>query len=711
MKTVIIAEKPSQKKKIKEAYDSGNFPELGEVKFVNARGHLFELKEPEEYTDTWDRKNTDGSWKSNDQVLNALPIIPDDWNYRLKREARSKKGQSVSALFKDIQAAVKWCDQIIIATDPDSEGAAIAWKILWKIPEYQDKVIKQLEFNAQTIPDFQKAFRSLGEGKNYIPMAYQAMAREKSDWLVGMNISRLTTSVLQKQGYRDYFPVGRVQTPTVGLIVKRELEIQNFDGNENWRIILVDQPNDVKFNGKESETCFTPENGGKASAEKLLSILKQGESKVVDLKTEAKVLSAPKLYKFSKLMADASRRFKFSPGKVKKIYQKLYEDGWVSYPRTDEEKIAPSEFKYLLDNVNKFLEILEINDFHVANTIPDKRYVSEGKLDHSANIPSSQIPTVAQVNSWDMEQQKLYKMIVLHTMLMFAPKMSFDGTTVTVNNSNLLFTVKGQHIKDQGWTKWDNKTKKDKTLPDYQLGQILNLTPTMNQMNPPKRYTEIDMTDHVLDSNGLGRPSTQAMILEKVESTYLNKNSKNAELSPKPQAFVLMDFLNDTNLASPEMTAKWEEYLDKIGENKDNASQEVFVKQTEGMVNSLINDLSGKIGTFGGVKAAQDNESSKKTIKTVFGEFKYTYFEGKGKYGTYYQLKLFNISTNELEHEIGKKQMLYALNMNEDKLVKLLETGRLGKTKFETKEKKKYSVDELTLNPDFTVTKHAEWIK
>ena len=620
MKTVILAEKPDQARKIKQAYDQGNFPNLGSVRFVNARGHLYELIEPEQYNELWNRQNSDGHAKSTEEILAALPIFPDKFKHRKK--------QGVSKLLNDISIAVKEADQIIIATDPDVEGAGIAWSILNRIPGVAEKKILQLEYKAQTIPDFQAALAKPTDALKYKPMAEQSLAREESDWLVGMNVSRLVTSLLRIAGYNGNFPVGRVQTPTVKKIVDRELEILNYDPDENWRIMLNDEGADVTFSGVDAVGEFRQSKGGYDAAETFYNKMLAGTSTVVDVIREARKESAPQLYKFSKLQADASRRFKWQPKQTAEVYQWLYENGWVSYPRTDEQKIAPSEFEYLLQNVQQLLQLIGHEDMELVQTQPRKRYVSSDGLDHSANIPSQQIPTVEQLDSWEESRKQLYLLIVERTMLMFADDVSFNQTIVTVENSGYQFKTNGRFVTNPGWSKYWQQEKKDKQLPGYQKGQSLDLTPKMHQIAPPKRYTEADMTDHVMDAMGIGRPSTQSVILEKITQTYINREEKHGELSPKPSAFVLVAFLDGTLLTKPEMTAKWEEYLDQIGAGVPGKSEKQFVSNIEKFISKQIGDLPERTGNFGGYSASEFNalQASRRNeteteLETPFGTY------------------------------------------------------------------------------------------
>ena len=700
MKTVVLAEKPDQKRKLQQAYQAGSFPELGEVTFVNARGHLYELDEPEIYTEKWDRKNPDGTWKTVDQSLAALPIFPEEFKYHKKA--------GVSSLISEIQKAIMAADQVLIATDPDAEGASIAWKIIWRTKGYENKVIKQLAYNAQTLDDFQKAFAAPVSVDRYKPMAHQAITREQSDWLVGMNASRLVTNLLRKQGYMANFPVGRVQTPTVAKIVQREREIQNYNPKENLRVTLKDMDYEITFKGVDGIGEFRPSDGGSSAAQSFYTQLAAGQSVVVNVETAKEKQAAPMLFKFSKLQAEASRKFKWTPKKTSEIYQKLYEHGWVSYPRTDEQHIAPSEFSYLAENITTLLALVGLSGMPLAYLSPRAKYVKEKGLDHSANIPSSQIPTSEQLSSWSDEEQALYKMIVERTVLMFAPDMLYDETVVTVKNSEHLFNAKGKVITDPGWTTYTANEKSDKVLPQYTTGAIVSLVPQMDNIAAPKRYTETDMTDHVMDAMGLGRPSTQAATIEKIETTYVNREGKRGELSPKPEAFILIDFLEDTMLTSAELTANWEKYLDQIGEGRPAAKPEVFLNTLKQFLEKLRDDLPKRAGDkFGNITPEQLREAHKpyqeisNQITTPFGTYELVYREGKTKAGSKYSnATLFDGEKKEVAVVWGTQ---YGKQLTERQLTKLLEQGQINQLTFKKKSGDGTYKANLILQSDFSV--------
>lgn len=702
MKTVVIAEKPDQKRKLLEAYNAGSFPELGSVTFVNARGHLYELVEPEAYSEEWDRKDTDGKYKLADQIIQALPIYPESFDY--------KKKSGTASLIKEVNTAIEAADLIIIATDPDTEGASIAWKIIWRTKGYENKVIKNLIYNAQTLQDFKKAFENPVDSKKFIPMAYQAITREQSDWLVGMNASRIVTALLNKEGYYGGFPVGRVQTPTVAKIVQRELEIQNYDPKQNVRVTLKDETNNVTFKGVEGIGEFRPTNGGLNAAQDFYNLLAGGNSIVKDVSTSKKEQQAPALFKLSKLQAEASRKFKWTPKKTSEVYQKLYEQGWVSYPRTDDQHIAPSEFDYLIEHVQEYLALADMSSMPVDHPEPRKKYVTDKAIDHSANIPSSQIPSAEAFAKWDQEAKDLYLMIVKRTMLMFARTMLFDETEVLVENSEYVFKAKGKVITDLGWSKYTESESKDVILPIYEQGTEVSLTPQMDSIAAPKRYTETDMTDHVMSAMGLGRPSTYAPTIEKIEQTYINREAKRGELSPKPEAFILIDFLSETMLTKPELTANWEVYLDNIGAGEEGFSKDRFIENLKLFLNSIMESLPQKHGTFGNIspeKLRETNSPVKKStslITTPYGEYQAEYVSGKSKNGKFSFISLRNNAGDEIVKIWGKQ---YFKELTEKQLKVLVTSGEIKKVKFKKKDGGDYTAT-LKLNSDFKVERVFE---
>ncbi|QYU56851.1 hypothetical protein K1728_06550 [Weissella confusa] len=702
MKTVVLAEKPDQKRKLEAAYRAGSFPELGDVTFVNARGHLYELDAPESYQTNWNRQNEDGSYKTPDEILEALPIYPEAFKYHKK--------SGTAKLITEIQQAIQSADQILIATDPDAEGASIAWKIIWRTKNFRNKVIKQLSYNAQTLDDFKQAFANPVPAERYQPMAYQAITREQSDWLVGMNASRLVTSLLRKKGYRANFPVGRVQTPTVAKIVAREREIQNYDPQQNLRVTLLDQTHNVTFKGIDGVGEFRPSNGGQPAAQAFYNQIAAGQSVITDVVTTRQRQNAPALFKFSKLQAEASRRFKWSPKKTSDIYQKLYEQGWVSYPRTDEQHIAPSEFDYLKANVLEYLALANMHDMPIAYLEPRAKYVTTKALDHSANIPSSQIPTTEELATWSEEKQQLYRLILERTLLMFAPDMVYDETMVIVTNSGYQFKAIGKVISDSGWTSFAMVDKQSQDLPIYKTGAVLQLVPQMNSIAAPKRYTETDMTDHVMDAMGLGRPSTQAGIIEKIEETYINKTGKRGELSPKPEAFVLVDFLGKTMLTSPDMTANWEIYLDKIGAGDQNAKPETFLQTLQQFLEQLRHNLPQRLAQDAVISPIKPDDveaahrpftDASEQIETPYGVYHVQLREGKNKSGKSYLLATL---LNQQEQEMAKIWgTQYGKKLTVKQLKTLLSQGIVKNLTFKKKSGEGTYKASLVLNENFDV--------
>lgn len=578
---VLLAEKPDQAEKYARSFENAkkqkgvwivNDSQLGEIHIVNALGHLFELNEPETYNQKWKQWN-----------MADLPIIPQEFVWHLD----TKKARA----FKTIKQEVEKADGVIIGTDADREGENIAYSILSHIPNGTSKIIKRLWINSLTKKGINDAFQKLrnaSETKNYY---YEARARQKSDWLVGMTMSRLTTIQLQTHGFdiKGGYPVGRAQTATVAYIVNNDTLIKNFKKHKFYELELTDN-NGIVYQNSEQKFKSFDEAQKALSSLSANSLVKSFEEK----KDQHK--SAPKLMALAQISKVAANRWGYSAKQTLKIVQSLYdvqgvEDGYISYPRTHCRMITENEFKYLSENVNQYQNLLNFH-FSVKNPQPRKKYVDGTKVkEHYALIPTAALPILDKLNE---PQRNIYETIVKHTLLMFAGDEISNQRKITLQNQGYEFVATDKKIVDPGFmalVKESVSKSRKNDFPEYEVDQQVMTTGKIveKETKPVNRVTEANLSDPILPKLGIGTPATRADMIELIKKHgYVIKNKK-GELLPTVKAYVLCQYLEGTMFTKPELTAGWEKYLAKIGEGK--GTENKFVGETENLITKLVQEL------------------------------------------------------------------------------------------------------------------------
>ena len=570
MKYVILAEKPDQAKKYAHALGQATNEKGawkvktdlldGQVTVVSAVGHLVEIKNPYQNYENWDLAN--------------LPAFPESFEYEVKAD---KKKQ-----FNLIKREVNQADCIIIGTDADREGESIAYLILRMIPNALKKVKYRLWVNSLTDAGIVKAFQHLRPAEETRQYAEEAEARANSDWLVGFNFSPWTSLKLQEMGYlgeKDKkFSVGRVQTPTVSLIVENDLTIASFEPKPFWKVELVDDSETVFKNKTKFETL--------ESAQKALQTL-GSQSVVQSIQSENKAVSAPNLYHLSSLQSEMSKKYQFDSSYTLEVAQKLYQKGVTSYARTDHKLITPNEFEVLVNHLNDYQSILGI-DADLPNRQPRKKYVQDKQMEHYAIIPTE---NTADVASLEGDEKLLYTEILKRTLLMFAPDYRYQATEVTLDNNGHTFSAKGNVMTSEGWTRLAEKENKDSVLPVYQEGARIATEVQIREdkTKPPARLTESSLIDDVLPKYNLGTPATRAGIIKTIiDRDYITRDKKTGQLFPTDRGKMLVLFLDNLEVmyTNPETTGKWETALQLIGQGQK--SKEWFIEQTKKAITAQL---------------------------------------------------------------------------------------------------------------------------
>lgn len=610
MSVVILAEKPDQAKAYTEAFHKvtrkDGYFEIQDSRFFNdtvhitwAFGHLVSLANPETYQERWKK------WS-----LQELPIIPEKFNFMVPNEKRKQ--------FNVVKGLLEKASLIVVATDSDREGENIARSIIAHAKQAQ-KPTKRLWINSLEADEITKGMQNLKAGEGYLNLYKEAQTRQFSDWLVGINSSRLYTLLLQKKGIQDHFSVGRVQTPSLYLIYKRQKDIENFQSVPFFELMA-----NVTVEGGAFTAKYKDRFPSLQELQELLSkhgLEKEDQPGLIQrVQKELKRSTSPKLHSLSSLQGKANKLWKYSPANVLKIVQGLYEKKLLSYPRTDSHFITENEFAYLKEHVDDYKNTLNLQ-FKIAYPEARKAYVDNKKVqEHYAIIPTKKAAVLQELSP---EEQNIYHEVVTTTLAMFAPDYEYEETTVEVNVNSLVFVRKGKVEKNPGWKqlfkKLDDETENTKqnealegTLPPIYEGEQgkVSLSPKEGNTQPPKPYTEgqliqmmktagKELSDEyqaiLKGTEGIGTEATRASIIETLKAQKYIEVKKNI-VSVTKKGEILCQAVEGSLLASAEMTAKWEESLALIGKGK--GSQEHFLKNIYAFLSSLLEKAPKQLGAL-----------------------------------------------------------------------------------------------------------------
>ncbi|WP_066399364.1 DNA topoisomerase III [Cytobacillus eiseniae] len=676
---LIIAEKPDQgvtlasifKMKKHQGYieifPNEVFPKGAYVTW--AVGHLCQLSAPEKYDSQWKK------WS-----LSTLPIIPSQFEYEVTRD-KAKQFNVIKKLLANPSLT-----EVIHAGDAGREGELIIRNILRLTKS--GLPMKRLWISSLTPKAIKEGFLSLLNESDTRNLYYEAYTRACADWVVGMNASRLYTLLLQQQGFSDVFSVGRVQTPTLALIVKRELEIQGFVSEPFWEVQAKFSIDGKKYVGKwekDGESRIKT----KELAEKIAAFCEKKAAEVVDVQAEKKEFHPPMFYNLSALQAETNRRFKFPPKKTLDVLQKLYQKGIVSYPRSDSRHVTKGEGEMFPVILNKIAGLDEYKAFFPlpnSSLLNNKRYVDDKKVsDHYAIIPTEQVPNP---NKLSPDEYILYDLIVKSLIAAHYEKAVTEYTSViTLVDGRASFQSKGKVQLEEGWRKVIPPFDKDKepTLPSLQVGEkgtVQKSEVKESKTQPPKRYTEGQLITlmktagkHIEDkelekvlmsTEGLGTEATRAGIITMLSDRKYIDIKKNLVYAT-PKAKILICAIGSEILASPEMTAKWEQRLKDISEGT--ASPKQFMEQTNKMVFHLIDVSVKNAGEWIFEEEDKNNfipAKSKFRRPTQLGQCKYCDGQVVDK-GNFYGCS--NYSKNKCNFNISKKILGHAITQ---KVVKQL---------------------------------------
>ncbi|RRJ63915.1 DNA topoisomerase III [Paenibacillus oralis] len=585
MKTLVLAEKPSVAREIARVIGSRDKHKshFEGPKYVVtwALGHLVGLAEPEDYDGKF------GTWS-----LEDLPILPGKMKLKVLRES--------SHQFKAVQQLMRRQDvgELVVATDAAREGELLARWIMDMVK--WNKPFKRLWISSQTDKAIKEGFASLKPGSEYERLYQSARCRAEADWMVGLNVTRALTCK-----FGAPLSAGRVQTPTLGMIMQRENEIMHFR-SEEYSVLHADFGKfEAVWRGAGGDSrIFAPDQ-----LASLKSRLEGKTGKIVKLVKNEKTVPHPLAYDLTELQRDANRLLGFSAKQTSNVLQRLYEQHkLVTYPRTDSRYLTAD----MADTLKERLTSVAVGPYAplarplLRKSLPlSKRIVDDSKVtDHHAIIPTEQ---TVLLNALSTEERKLYDLIVRRFISLFYPPARFDQVSVTVEAGGETLHAKGTTIKDSGWRavydgeavdedEDDREEDGSSALPELSQGETVTVTRcrvTPGRTQPPKRYTEAALLTQ-MEKHGLGTPATRADIIEKLVNSDTIERQGNF-LHPTGKGKQLIE-LAPSDLRTPELTARWEAELERIARGK--GKPEPFLQGIREMAVGLVQGVKNSDATY-----------------------------------------------------------------------------------------------------------------
>src|SRR5918995_1571744 len=565
MKTLIIAEKPSVARDIVGALPGSfdehkNFYESDEYVVTFAVGHLLELSDPEDYDPAWK------SWK-----LDNLPIIPDEFKVRPRDKKSATQLNLIHKLLKR-----KDVDRVVNACDAGREGELIFTHI-YETSE-TGKPVDRLWINSMTKAAIRDGFEKLRPADQLEPLRDAARSRSEADWLVGMNATRAATT---RRGWgAGVVSLGRVQTPTLAMMVKREREIQAFTPEPYW---LVHATFDPRYNGLWFEGDETRLKDGKRADEIVEKVTgKTGRVESVERKEQSE--RAPLLYDLTALQRDANRRFGFSARRTLSAAQSLYEGKKaITYPRTNSRFLSGDLVPQLKPTAGTLLPIPEYKDAarYVLGLeqLPLGRVVNDKKVDdHHAIIPTD---IDHDLSSFSPDERRIFDLIARRFLAVFHPPARYARTTVDTEGEGELPELKqGQEVK---CVEAESEAKETKPPPRYTEATLLSAMETAG------KFVDDEELREAMKERGLGTPATRAEIIETlIRREYIERVSK--DLQPTPKGLQVVTMLETNPVTSPDLTGDWEKQLRDI--EHGNGDRDAFINGIADFTKSTVEEIA-----------------------------------------------------------------------------------------------------------------------
>ena len=580
---VCIAEKPSVAREIAEV--------LGATKRMNGYiegngyqvtwtfGHLCTLKEPHDYADEWKR------WS-----LSALPMIPPRFGIKLI------SNPTYEQQFKVIETLMQNAEMVINCGDAGQEGELIQRWVMQKAgctcPVYR------LWISSLTEEAIREGFQHLKEQTEFRTLYEAGLSRAIGDWLLGMNATRLYT--IRYGQNRQVLSIGRVQTPTLALIVNRQAEIDNFKPEPYWELKTIYR--NTTFSATKGK--FTKKEEGEA----FLEVVQKEDFTVTDISEKKGKEYAPRLFDLTSLQVECNKKFAFTADDTLKLIQSLYEKKVTTYPRVDTTFLSDDIYPKVPNTLKGLVDYTELTAPVLAAKIPkSKRVFDNSKVtDHHAIIP-----TGVPARNLTENERKVYDLVTRRFIAAFYPDCDISTTTVLGKVDKVDFKVTGKQILKPGWRVVFGAEQKDPdaepteeegVLPDFVKGESGPHKPILKETwtTPPKPYTEAtllrametagklvdnDELRDALKENGIGRPSTRAAIIETLfKRNYIRKERKN--LYPTATGVELIGTIHEELLKSAELTGLWEKKLRQI--ERGTYEARTFLEELKQMVNQVV---------------------------------------------------------------------------------------------------------------------------
>ena len=578
---LVIAEKPSVAQSIaavlgatqrKDGYLEGN-----EYLVSWCVGHLVELVQPESYEEAWKKWSYDN-----------LPIIPQEWQHEVKSDTKAQY-QILKKLMHDDRV-----DAVVCATDAGREGELI-FRLTYNMAGCR-KPMKRLWISSMEESAIRDGFHNLRPGSDYDNLYKSALCRQEADWLVGINGTRLFTVLYGGKALK----VGRVQTPTLAMLVDRESKIMNFKKEAYYMAHIME-------NGLDAVSEHISD---KTEAERIAGACENGQALVTSVIKEEKWVAPPKLYDLTTLQRDANRLFGFTAKQTLEYTQSLYEKKLVTYPRTDSQYLSDDMEGTAKNVIEAIFNSLLFEQNIMFN--PDiKRILNSKKVtDHHAIIPTMEI-IKQDLKAIPESEMKILSLCANRLLCATGEKHIYNSTKAVITCNNTVFKVSGKEVWKNGWKEFEDffknsyKTAEDKSdaeeekkLPELREGMMIAVEQTKvseHFTQPPKHYTEDsllsameragaeDMGDEV-ERKGLGTPATRADIIEKLVKDGFVKREKK-QMIPTEDGMKLITILPDV-VKSPKLTADWENKLTLV--SKGEVAAEQFMSGIEAMVTDLV---------------------------------------------------------------------------------------------------------------------------
>lgn len=624
MKSLVLAEKPSVGRelgRVLKCNKKGNGFLEGDKYIVTwALGHLVTLDAPEGYNPEWKK------W-----TMETLPMLPKHMKLSvIKGSGKQFKIVKEQMYRKDV-------NEIIIATDAGREGELVARWIIDK--SHVKKPIKRLWISSQTDKAIRDGFNNLKDGRAYDNLYHAAECRAEADWIVGLNVTRALTCKHNAQ-----LSAGRVQSPTLAMIVQREEDIKNFKPKEYYTVdIKTDKCNFTWVNKDNNSRIFNRE-----FSEKLVSKLKGKDGEIINVTESNKKKYSPALYDLTELQRDCNKMFGYSAKQTLNIMQRLYENHkLLTYPRTDSRYLT----KDIVGTIKDRLKAIAIGEYRIlANELlnkdikGNKSFVDDSKVsDHHAIIPTEERGNLANLSS---EERKVYDLVVKRFLSVMLPPFEYVQTTLEGKVNGERFIAKGKVVKAKGWKKvFDREEDEESDIKEQELPKLnkgdkftvkeviekkgetkpparFNEGTLLSAMENPHKYINVDKESAKTlgETGGLGTVATRADIIDKLFNSFVIEK-KGKDIIPTSKGKQLIDLV-PKELKSPLLTAKWEGELDKISKGKEDPRK--FTKEMRNYATALVEAVKQENAKF-----HHDNLTGKKC--PVCGKYM---LEVKGKNGT-----------------------------------------------------------------------------